>query len=252
MPLGALGLSDSDITAWATVALAFVGAVGIVTGIAVSIGTLRSAAAARKATELQAGEVAVLEKQTALLQKQQDDAVLTAFPWLEATLGAAGERFVEGHVNYVSGSAPAWGTEVWARTYRGYFHERVGFAAPGSSRPFRAVLQHEDDPFVCPFSEFQKLDGEEVGWVGVTWHGPNYWAGRHAWRLLKEGGRYVADRRGRWFDEDSALSDEMYEQMEREQQTAAIADLAPQPMTPHPRRRIAELARWARRRRNSS
>src|ERR1700674_1042563 len=171
------GFSDSDITAWATVALAFVGVVGIVTGIAVTVGTLRAAAAARKATELQAREIGVLETQTKLLQVQQEEARASAFPWLQATLTNVGEVFVEGTVTYVAGSAPAWSTELSVRTSRGYYQTPVGFVAPGASRQFRAVLHTNEDRFHCPFDEFKKLIGDEIGWVGVTRNGPRYWVG---------------------------------------------------------------------------
>src|SRR5579864_6068104 len=175
---GMFGLSDSDITAWATVALAFVGIVGIVTGIAVSVGSLNAAAAARKATELQAREIGVLETQTKLLQEQQADARSSAFPWLQAAPSDVGELYVEGTVAYVAGSAPAWSTEVWVRTSRGYYQAAVGFVAPGASRQFRAVVLKDEDRFQCPFDEFKKLIGDEIGWVGVAWKGPSYWVGR--------------------------------------------------------------------------
>src|SRR5690348_12017405 len=110
------GLSDSAMTAWATVALAFVCAVGILTGVAVTLATRNAAAAARKATELQAREIGLLETQTKLLQDQQDEARSSAFPWLQVTLANVGDVFIEGAVTYVAGSAPAWSTEVWVRT----------------------------------------------------------------------------------------------------------------------------------------
>src|SRR3954453_22813022 len=112
------GLSDSQVTAGATVALAAVGVISIVTGIAVTVGTLRAAGAARKATELQAREIAVLETQTKLLQTQQEEAQTSAFPWLQARLSKVGELIVEGTITYVAGSAPAWSVEVWVRTSR--------------------------------------------------------------------------------------------------------------------------------------
>jgi len=226
------GLSDSAITAWATVALAFVGVIGIVTAIAVSIGTWNAAAAARKATELQAREIGVLETQTKLLQDQQEEARTSAFPWLQATLANVGEVFVEGAVTYVAGSAPAWSTEVWVRTSRGYFQAAVGFVAPGASRHFRAALHTDEDRFQvqCPFDEFKKLLGDETGWVGVTWNGPGYWVGRQRWRKLQESGRYVGERMSRHFDEDAALQDHWREEAERGQEREAIDQLAPPPV----------------------
>jgi hypothetical protein len=235
------GLSDSDITAWATVALAFVGVVGILTGIAVSVGTLNAAAAARKATELQAREIGVLETQTKLLQQQQEDARASAFPWLQATLTNVGEVFIEGTVTYVAGSAPAWSTEVWVRTSRGYFQTTVGFIAPGASRQFRTVLQTDEDLFHCPFSEFQKLLGNETGWVGVTWNGPSYWVGRQKSRLLQDG-RYVGERMWSWFDEEVAFEDALREEEEQREEKEAIAKLA-HPTAERPPTPLARLFR---------
>jgi len=237
-----LGLSDSDITAWATVALAFVGVVGIVTAIAVSIGTLNAAAAARKATELQAREIGVLETQTKLLQVQQEEARTSAFPWLQATLTNAGEVFAEGTVMYVAGSAPAWSTQVWVRTFRGYYQTPVGFVAPGATRPFRAVLHTDEDDFPCPFKEFNKLSGDEIGWVGVTWTGPSYWVGRQWWRLLQEGGRYVGERMWRSFDEEAEMEAHMVEEDEPRGDRRAIETIVP-PTTDHRQTPLARLLR---------
>ena len=236
------GLSDSDITAWATVALAFVGVVGIGTGIAVTVGTLKAAAAARKATELQAREIGVLETQTKLLQVQQEEARASAFPWLQATLTNSGQVFVEGTVTYVAGSAPAWSTEVWVRTFRGYYRTPVGFVAPGASRQFRAVLHTDEDDFRCPFDEFKKLIGDEIGWVGVTWNGPSFWVGRHRSRLLQEGNRYVGERMSRWFDEDAAIEDSMVEEAERAEERNAIETIVPS-TTDHRQTPLARLLR---------
>jgi len=235
------GFSDSDITAWATVALAFVGVVGILTGIAVTVGTLRAAAAARKATELQAREIGVLETQTKLLQVQQEEARASAFPWLQATLSNVGEVFVEGTVTYAAGSAPAWSTEVWVRTSRGYFQAAVGFVAPGASRQFRAVLHTDEDRFHCPFDEFKKLIGNEIGWVGVTWTGPSYWVGRHKSRVLQDN-RYVGERMSRWLDEDAAMEDQMRKEAERRDEREAIETLVP-PTTDHRQTLLARLLR---------
>lgn len=239
------GISDSDITAWATVALAFVGVVGIVTAIAVSIGTWKAAAAARKATELQAREIGVLETQTKLLQEQQEEARSSAFPWLQATFTSVGEVFIEGIVTYVAGSAPAWSTEVWVRTSRGYYLADVGFVAPGASRKFRAVLHTDEDRFYCPFDEFKKLLGDETGWIGVTWKGPSYWVGRQRWRMLQEGSRYVGERMRRWFDEDAAIGDHMMEEDERRQEREAIDTLVP-PTSDHRQTLLARLLRRGR------
>jgi hypothetical protein len=240
------GLSDSDVTAWATVALAFVGVVGILTGIAVTVGTLRAAAAARKATELQAREIGVLETQTKLLQVQQEDARTSAFPWLQATITNAGELYVEGTVTYVSGSAPAWSTEVWVRTFRGYYQTPVGFVAPGASRPFRAVLHTDEDDLPCPFKEFKKLIGDEIGWVGVTWNGPSYWVGRQRWRLLQEGNRHVGERMWRSFDEEAEIEDSMREEAERRHESEAIDTLMPR-TTDQQQTPLARLLRRGRR-----
>lgn len=236
------GLSDSDVTAWATVALAFVGVVGIVTGIAVTFGTLRAAAAARKATELQAREIGVLETQTKLLQVQQEEARDSAFPWLQAMIANVGEVFVEGTVTYVAGSAPAWSTEVWVRTNRGYFQAAVGFVAPGASRQFSAILHRDEDHFDCPFSEFKKLIGDEIGWVGVTWNGPSYWVGRYRSRMLQGSGRYVGERMSRSFDEDAAIEDHMREESERVEERVAIDNRVP-PTTDHRQTPLARLLR---------
>jgi hypothetical protein len=237
------GLSDSEITAWATVALAFVGVVGIATGIAVSIGTLNAAAAARRATELQAREIGVLETQTKLLQVQQEEARASAFPWLQATLTSAGEVFAEGTINYVAGSAPAWSTEVWVRTSRGYYQASVGFVAPGASGQFRAVKHTDEDGIRCPFDEFKKLIGNEIGWVGVTWSGPGYWVGRQRWRMLQEGSRYVGERMWHSFDEDAAFEAHLVEEAERSEEKGAIETLVP----PTTDRRQTPLARLFRR-----
>ena len=89
-----------------------------------------------------------------------------------------GEVFVEGIVTYVAGSAPAWSTEAWVRTSRGYYQAAIGFVAPGASRQFRALLHKDEANLRCPFSEFKKLRGNEIGWVGVTWNGPSYYVVR--------------------------------------------------------------------------
>src|SRR5438552_363152 len=104
-----------DVTAWATVALAFVGAVAIIVNVFLIHSTSTAAAAARDAVALEREQLALFQEQLALTQQQFVAQLAAARPTLQAAATAYGSSFTEGTVTHVHGSQPAYEIEVWIR-----------------------------------------------------------------------------------------------------------------------------------------
>ncbi len=69
-PPSVLGQDPTSITAWATLALAFVGSVGIITGGALAVAGWRQANAAKRSNTLQLQELQLLESQLDLTRQE--------------------------------------------------------------------------------------------------------------------------------------------------------------------------------------
>ena len=95
-----------QVTAWATVALAAVGVIGIGTSIALAYASLRTAAEAKQATALQHDELDVIKRQLSLQEKQFAAAQAASRPRLSVTITSADASLVAGDLAYMHGTEP--------------------------------------------------------------------------------------------------------------------------------------------------
>jgi hypothetical protein len=165
------------LTAWATIAVAFVGAVSIVANFALAWQARASARASRAGLKLQADELGTLQRQLKLAEDQFAAARDAAQPRLRAALARAGDLYISGSVAYVHGSEPADEIHLWIRGPSrpgagwGLHTARIGFmSASDRELPFTAIPASAQQQEQNPFPTF--LD-EEPGrydfWVGLIW-----------------------------------------------------------------------------------
>ena len=174
------------VTAWATLALAAVGLISIVTNVFLGWQTRNAAEAAKTSTKLQ-------EREIALFERQYLDAQRSAFPHLRVHFKEQNANAVKGTLSVLAGTALATDVKVWARTAAGYFVKPYQQVSPTLPYIDFEATTRENDVSRCPFPEFQKLLGDEQGWIGVTSAGPAGQSGKFRQRLLRDGSRYVDD-----------------------------------------------------------
>lgn len=173
-------MSDADITAAATVALAVVGIISIATGIALSIGTFRAAGAARDATALQQRQADLLERELKLAEQQATATREAARPKLRASVESAGNVFLEVSLHYISGTEPATDIQVWVRRQPGdeggwgLFVWWVGYIAPGERFSNRMTSASAQEQERLPFLDFltEQPTANEL-FVGLVWKRPD-------------------------------------------------------------------------------
>lgn len=176
----AINVSSSNalqVTAWATIALASVGAIGIVTSIALAYASLRSADEAKQATALWREELDAIKRQLELAEKQFASAQAGARPRLGVTITMADPSIVAGNLAYLHGTEPAENVEIWIRTQssadaaRGLYVVRYKAVLPASLViQFRAVAATASEQDAMPFQDM--LSGalaENEAVVAVRW-----------------------------------------------------------------------------------
>ena len=166
-----------QVTAWATVVLAFVGLISIVANFVLAWQARSSAKASREGVKLQAEELETVKRQLTLGEQEFAAARDAAKPRLRSALASAGKLYVEGSVAYVHGSEPAYEIRIWIRGGSeegagwGLYTTRIGFmTAADRELPFRASPASAQEQDQNPFPEFLN---EELGprqySVGLTW-----------------------------------------------------------------------------------
>lgn len=194
MRLDVLGINAADATAWATIALAVVGIAGIGTGIALAIGTLRAAQAARDATTLQQRQADLLERELKLVEQQAFDAREIAWPKLRVSVFSAALRTEGVVLHYVQGTLPATDIQVWVRYQPegesgwGLYFGWVGYMSKGEKFPLTLTKATDREQEHSPFQEFfSETPGPVEFFVGLIWKGTDGIEHRRAERHFLNG-----------------------------------------------------------------
>jgi hypothetical protein len=156
--------------------------------LAASVRHADIAEAALKATQ---ASIKLQERDVDLKERQRLDALRTAFPHLRVVFTQHNAAAVKGTLSVLAGTALATDVKVWARTASGYYVKPFQQVSPNLPHVDFEATTLEMDPSQCPFPEFQKLLGDEQGWIGVTWSGPAGQRGKFRHRLLASGSQYV-------------------------------------------------------------
>jgi hypothetical protein len=173
-----------ELTAWATVVLAVIAAISILTNIALARSASRSAraasrsaGAAERATSLQESELGVIERQLTLSENQFKAAQQAALPRLKVIVNNADPSIVSGHVVHYHGSEPAVDVEIWIRTVSmagaawGLFVNRYAVVVPGTNEQFRALAASADDQGRLPFpGMLDEVMGKGQALVAIAWN----------------------------------------------------------------------------------
>jgi hypothetical protein len=180
MPATVIGLDPVDVTAWATIALAAVGAISIVTGIALAVGTFRAANAARDASVLQRQQIDLLDRELKLVEQQANDAREIAWPKLRVSTFTANLETQGVILHYVQGTLPATDIQMVVRqktareTGWGLFVGWSGYMSSGekwTTALTKATAQQQDS---SPFPEFLGEDpAPDELFVGLVWKSPD-------------------------------------------------------------------------------
>lgn len=174
-------MDSLTITAGATVALAIIGGVSIVTNAALAMGTFLAVRANRETTAFEQRQMDLLEREIKLQEEQAAAAREAARPKLRAGLLSQGQLYINGSVHYVHGTDPAEDVEVWIRAAPaedaawGLHYASVGLMVPGDRRrDFMTTLATALEQDRLPFLDF--LDGDLGGAFScslVTWRRPD-------------------------------------------------------------------------------
>lgn len=170
-------LDPIQITAVATVVLAFVGVVSIVANFVLAWQARASAITSRDGVALQREELETVRRQLKLAEDQFAAARDAARPRLQAAVVSAGSLYIEGIVSYVHGSEPAYKVRVWIRGQSrpgatwGLYLARVGFInAADRQLPFKALQATAQEQSESPFPEFMNTTiGPREFLIGMTW-----------------------------------------------------------------------------------
>jgi hypothetical protein len=166
-----------QVTAWATVILAFVGVVSIAANFALAWQARSSAKAGREGVKLQSAELEMVKRQLTLAEEQFAAARDAAKPRLRSALASAGKYQIDGSVAFVHGSEPAYEIHIWVwgtlqpEASWGLYTTRIGFMS-GSDRelPFRAMPTSALEQDECPFPEFfDETPSATTYLIGLTW-----------------------------------------------------------------------------------
>jgi hypothetical protein len=163
-------------TAWATIALAAVGAISIIVNGYLAWSTHRSAKSAKDQVDLERKQLELFQRQLELAERQ---VAAGANPKLYVTKVSLGDSDLSsgGDVMHVQGAEPALEVEVWIRGRArlgaawGLWYSRVGFLAPGTTKGFAATLASATQQDACPFPSLLTKDGPAAGrlLIGWTW-----------------------------------------------------------------------------------
>jgi hypothetical protein len=181
-------LAHSDplkLTAYATIAVAFVGFVSIAANFVLAWQARKSAQASAaslrlqsETVRLQSEELDVLRRQVKLAEDQFAAARDSARPRLLPQIARVGNLFIEGEVAYVHGSEPAYDITIWIRGPSrpgagwGLYKGVIGFMTGADHQiRFMAAPATANEQAGCPFPEFLEdlqLQARDY-FVGTTW-----------------------------------------------------------------------------------
>jgi hypothetical protein len=192
--LTVFGLDPTDATAWATIALAAVGAISILTAIALAIGTFRAASAARDATELQRRQMDLLDRELKVVEQQATDAREIAWPKLRVSTFTMNLETQGVILHYVQGTLPATDIQIWVRgktpqeTGWGVYVGWAGYMASGEKWPTTLTKATAQQQERSPFAEFLNEDpAPDEFFVGLVWKSPDGQSHRLAQRQFLTG-----------------------------------------------------------------
>ena len=164
-------------TAWATIALATVGAISIIVNGFLAWSTHKSAKSAREQVILERRQLDLFQRQLELAEKQFAAAAAAVQPKVHVNVSSMGDSYMGGEAIYVQGSEPAYEVEVWVRGHSrpgetwGLRHATVEFLAAGTKQNFSALPASATEQEACPFRNLVTTDEPptELCVVGWTW-----------------------------------------------------------------------------------
>jgi hypothetical protein len=176
MLLTVFGLDPVDATAWGTIVLAAVGAVSIITNVALGIAAFRSASASKRAISLQETEIEIIKRELAISESQIKAAQDASRPRLKVLVTNADPSIVSGTLMHFHGNEPAIDVEIWLRTMSlagaawGLFVNRYSVVVPGGTTQFRALAASAADKDLVPMKEMLDAKmGKGQALVAIVW-----------------------------------------------------------------------------------